>query len=93
MAVEELIAEMEKFRIDLNGALADFTDVQLDTVIHFGGDSKRSPRDLPLVMFLNGWALHDRWHMEDARRAINGESEQAFGDAAWETIKQRRAQA
>lgn len=91
--IEQLLTEMAQKRIDLNAALADFTDVQLDTVIHFGGDKSRSPRDLPLVMFLNGWALHDRWHMEDARRAIDGESEQAFGDAAFDSMMREHAQA
>jgi hypothetical protein len=83
-SIEELVEEMAAHRIELNAALAGFTDEQLDRVIHFGGDNKRSPRDLPLHMFLSGWAYHDRWHMEDARRCIDGETEQAFGDDAFE---------
>jgi hypothetical protein len=27
--------------------------------------------------------FHDRWHTEDARRAIAGEAEQPFGDEAF----------
>jgi hypothetical protein len=92
-AIDELLTEMAQQRVDLNAALAGFTDEQLDTVIHFGGDSKRSPRDLPLATFLTGWALHDRWHMEDARRAMHSEGEQAFGDAAFDKMMQRPAQA
>lgn len=92
-SIEELIGEMEKFRVDLNAAMADFTDEQLDRTFHFGGDKSRSPRDLTVAPFLSGLVYHDRWHMEDARRALEGESEQPFGDAAWETMMQRRAQA
>jgi hypothetical protein len=80
--IPDLLDEMERNRADLNAALADFTDEQLDQMMHFAGDSKRAPRDVPVHLFLTFWAFHDRWHMEDARRAIAGEEEQAFGDAA-----------
>jgi hypothetical protein len=89
-AFDELLADMEKHRVDLNAALDAFTDEQLDQTIHFGGDAKRSPRELPLHMFLSGWAYHDRWHMEDARRAIAGAPEQPFGDASFEQAMQGR---
>ncbi len=92
-SIEELVTEMEKYRVDLNTAMAGFTDEQLDRTFHFGGDKSRSPRDLTVAQFLSGLVYHDRWHMEDARRAIEGENEQPFGDAAWETMMQRRAQA
>jgi hypothetical protein len=49
-------------------------------------------RELPLHMFLSGWAYHDRWHMEDARRAIAGEPEQPFGDASFEQAMQGRSE-
>jgi hypothetical protein len=81
--IHELLDEMAASRVDLIAALADFTDEQLDRVIRFGGDSKRAPRDIPLHLYLGFWAFHDRWHMEDARRAIAGEEEQPFGDAAF----------
>lgn len=84
--IEELIAAMERQRPDLNAAMADFTDEQLDTTFHFGGDKSRSPRDITVAQFLAGLVYHDRWHMEDARRAIEGEAEQPFGDAAFERM-------
>ena len=90
-SIEALLEEMTAHRIELNAALAGFTDGQLDREIHFGGDNKRSPRDLPFVLFLRGWAYHDRWHMEDARRAIAGEPEQPFGDQAFEQAMQGQA--
>ena len=88
--IEELIVDMEKHRVDLNAALAGFTDEQLDRTFHFGGDKSRSPRDLPVAQFLNGLAYHDRWHMEDARRALEGQVEQPFGDAAFDSMLQGR---
>jgi len=89
-SIEALLEEMTAHRIELNAALAGFTDEQLDREIHFGGDNKRSPRDLPFLLFLRGWAYHDRWHMEDARRALRGQAEQPFGDAAFESMLQGR---
>jgi hypothetical protein len=74
---------MARNRADLTDALAGFTDEQLDSTIHFGGDSKRAPRDIALFAYLSGWVFHDRWHTEDARRAIAGEAEQPFGDEAF----------
>lgn len=84
--IESLIADMEKFRVDLNAALAGFTDEQLDKTFHFGGDKSRSPRDVQVGQFLNGLVYHDRWHMEDARRCLDKQTEQAFGDTAFESM-------
>lgn len=81
-SIDELIAEMAKYRVDLNAAMTDFTDEQLDQTFRFGGDQSRSPRDTQVGEFLRGLVYHDRWHTEDARRAIAGELEQPFGDKA-----------
>jgi len=89
--IESLLADAEALRPALNAAIADFTDEQLDTNFHFGGDKSRSPRDLTIGQFLAGLVYHDRWHMEDAKRALSGAGEQAFGDAAWDTMMQARA--
>jgi len=89
-SIDELLEEMAGFRIELNAALAGFTDGHLDSVIHFGGDNKRAPRDIPLHLFLSFWLYHDRWHAEDARRAIAGEPEQPFGDEAFAQTTQSR---
>lgn len=91
-SIDDLLAELESTRVDLNAALAGFTDEQLDDTVHFGGDAKRAPRDVPLHVFLSGWVYHDRWHMEDARRAIAGEAEQPFGDEAFARTSRERRQ-
>jgi len=88
--MEELIADMEQHRLGLAAALADLTDEQLDRTFHFGGDKSRSPRDVKVAEFLNALVHHDRWHMEDARRALEGQAEQPFGDAAFESMLQGR---
>ncbi len=90
-SIDDLLDELERHRVDLNAALADFTDEQLDQTIHFGGDNKRAPRDIPLHLYLRGWVYHDRWHTEDARRALAGEPEQPFGDEAFARAMQARA--
>jgi hypothetical protein len=82
-SMDELLEEAAHNRSDLNAALAAFTEPQLDGEIHFGGDAKRAPRDVPLYLYLRGWVFHDRWHMEDARRAMAGKEEQPFGDEAF----------
>ena len=86
--IDALLEEMAAHRIEMNATLAGLTDEHLDQVIHFGGDNKRSPRDLALHQFLSAWVLHDRWHMEDARRAIAAEPEQPFGDESFEQAMQ-----
>jgi hypothetical protein len=89
-SVDDLLADLERSRVDLNAALADFTDEQLERTFRFGGDKSRSPRDVKVHEFLNGLVHHDRWHMEDARRAIEGEPEQPFNDASFERALRER---
>jgi hypothetical protein len=90
-SLDQCLDEMARNRLELNAALADLTDEHLESVIHFAGDSKRAPRDIPLHLFLRGWVFHDRWHMEDARRAIDGEPEQPFGDEAFARAAREQA--
>lgn len=92
-SIESLLAELETNRGPLNEAIAGFTDEQLDTTFHFGGDKSRSPRDLAVHQFLNGLVYHDYWHAEDAKRALVGEAEQAFGDAAFESMMRGKPKA
>jgi hypothetical protein len=38
--------------------------------MHFAGDNKRGPGDLPLKLFLAGWAQHDPIHVADMIKAL-----------------------
>ena len=91
-SIDELINEMREQRSSLNDALAALTDEQLDRTFHFGGDKSRSPRDVKVANSLLALVHHDSWHMEDARRAIEGEPEQPFGDKAFNRMLGSEAQ-
>ncbi len=77
-------ATQETSNDEPNAALADFTDERLDRTIHFGGDAKRAPCDVP------PHPPEADWHTEDARRALGGEPEQPFGDEAFAKSLQHR---
>ncbi|MDO8613459.1 MAG: hypothetical protein Q7R32_11660, partial [Dehalococcoidia bacterium] len=46
------------------------TDEDISRVMHFQGDAKRSPANLPLKAFLMGWSLHDPIHVADMLKAL-----------------------
>jgi hypothetical protein len=57
-------------RQELIALLAGLTDEQIDKPMHFSGDAKRRPGDLPLKTFLVGWAQHDPIHVADMLKAL-----------------------
>ena len=69
-SVEAILAEAVTVRARLIAAVERLTDAQLDAIIRFGGDRKRSPVDLPLGQFLPGWARHDAIHVADMLKAL-----------------------
>jgi len=38
--------------------------------MHFAGDGKRAAADIPLRLFLQGWAQHDPIHVADMVKAL-----------------------
>jgi hypothetical protein len=68
--LRSIFAEAEVNRRKLISAIAELTDEQIDRPMHFGGDSKRPPADLPLRTFLQGWAQHDPIHVADMMKAL-----------------------
>ncbi len=56
---EKLIATLEKL-----------TDEHTDSVTRMGGDNKRPPAEVPLKLFLAGWAHHDAVHVADMLKAL-----------------------
>ena len=68
--MDEILAEAARQRAALITVMDRLSDAQLDTTIHFGGDSKRPSRDLLFVDYLKGWALHDVIHVADMLKAL-----------------------
>lgn len=68
--LERILEEASRNRAALIEALAELTDEQIAQAVHFSGDAKRSPADLPLRVFMLGWSLHDPIHACDMLKAL-----------------------
>ncbi len=68
--LERIFAEAEANRALLIESMLPLTDEQIDQPMHFAGDAKRGPGDLPLKHFLMGWAQHDPIHVADMIKAL-----------------------
>jgi hypothetical protein len=68
--LERVFAEAAGHRARLIEALAQLTDEQIAQAMHFAGDAKRPAGQIPLNLFLTGWAQHDPIHVFDMMRAL-----------------------
>jgi hypothetical protein len=68
--LDEMFAEAAANREKLIATLEKLTDEHIDTVVHFAGDNKRPPSEVPLRLFLSGWAYHDAIHVADMLKAL-----------------------
>ncbi len=68
--LERILAEASRNRAALIETLGGLTDEDIAQVVHFRGDAKRSPADLPLRVFLLGWSMHDPIHAADILKAL-----------------------
>jgi hypothetical protein len=68
--LERVFAEAADDRRALVEVLSQLTDEQIDRTMHFGADAKRKAGDLPLKLFLAGWAQHDPIHAADMLKAL-----------------------
>ena len=68
--LERILAEAAANRVALIETLERLTDEEIARVLHFQGDAKRSPAQLPLKVFLMGWSLHDPIHVADMLKAL-----------------------
>ena len=68
--LDKIFDEAAANRERLIVTLEKLTDEQTDSVARFGGDSKRPPADVPLKLFLAGWAHHDSIHVADMLKAL-----------------------
>ncbi len=68
--LDRIFAEAAANRARLIDALSTLTDERMAAPMHFPGDHKRQPADLPLRLFLAGWAQHDAMHVADMVKAL-----------------------
>jgi hypothetical protein len=75
--LERVFAEAAANRAKLVELLATLKQEQIDATMRFGGDAKRRPADIPLKVFLSGWAQHDPIHVADMLKALPERAEDA----------------
>ena len=68
--LDKIFGEAAANREKLIATLEKLTDEHTDSVARFGGDNKRPPADVPLKLFLAGWAHHDAIHVADMLKAL-----------------------
>ena len=68
--LERILEEAADNRAALIETLERLTDEEIAREMHFQGDAKRSPAQLPLKVFLMGWSLHDPIHVADMLKAL-----------------------
>ena len=68
--LDRILEEASRNRAALIETLERLTDEEIARMAHFGGDTKRSAADLPLKVFLLGWARHDPIHAADMLKAL-----------------------
>jgi len=68
--LDRIFAEADANRRRIVVALRRLTDEQIERPMHFPGDNKRRPGDVPLRLFLAGWAQHDPIHVADMIKAL-----------------------
>jgi len=69
-SLERILEEAADNRAALIETLERLSDEDIARVMHFQGDAKRSPAQLPLKVFLMGWSLHDPIHVADMLKAL-----------------------
>jgi hypothetical protein len=75
--VDELLDEAAANRKRFLAALGRLTDAHIEQTMHFTGDNKRDPADLPYKVFLGGLARHDPIHVADMVKALPDRAEDA----------------
>ena len=68
--LDQIFAEAAENRARLIASLEKLTEENVESVVHFAGDNKRPAADVPLKLFLLGWAHHDAIHVADMLKAL-----------------------
>lgn len=68
--LDQIFDEAAANRANLIASLEKLSEENVETVTRFGGDNKRAAADIPLKLFLLGWARHDAIHVADMLKAL-----------------------
>lgn len=68
--VGEMLEEARTNRAAFLASVAKLTDEDIDKTLHFRGDNKRDPADIPYKVFLGGLTRHDAIHVADMIKAL-----------------------
>ena len=69
-SLDQIFEEAATNREHLLTALAGLDDDAIERTMHFPGDNKRAPADVPFKLFLFGLARHDNIHAADMLKAL-----------------------
>lgn len=69
-SLDQVLAEASENRKRFLASLRNLTDAQIEQTMHFTGDNKRDPADIPYKLFLGGLARHDPIHVADMVKAL-----------------------
>ena len=68
--LDKIFEEAAANRTNLIASLEKLSEENVESIAHFGGDNKRPGADIPLKLFLLGWAHHDAIHVADMLKAL-----------------------
>jgi len=68
--LDQIFEEAAANRIQLTATIQNLTEDNVNTITRFAGDNKRPPAEIPLKLFLLGWAHHDAIHVADMLKAL-----------------------
>jgi hypothetical protein len=69
-SLDQMLEEAAANRAVFLDSLAKLEDEHIDKVVHFTGDNKRDPADIPFKLFLQGLTRHDPIHVADMVKAL-----------------------
>jgi hypothetical protein len=69
-SLDQIFEEAAANRERLLGTLEALDDEAIERTVHFSGDNKRPPADVPFKLFLFGLARHDNIHAADMLKAL-----------------------
>ncbi len=69
-SLDQILDEAASNREQLLESLQTLEDEKIEQAVHFNGDNKRPPADIPFKLFLFGLARHDPIHVADMLKAL-----------------------